>query len=195
MGAWNVVYVNNEQRFSVELLQVQPWYDGQMGFSHRKASPNLAVEGRRNLTVEVAIEATPESVWNALADHESMGSWWPQKNITLVTEGTPERNGVGAVRRMHGLGAVLEEEVVAWNEGTGYDYRLRKGAPLKDHLGSIRVLPRGNTTLVQWRIELRPLLPGTGAITQWILRKLICHALKKLKNQLESQRPSLTVTN
>lgn len=186
MGAWNVVYVNNDQGFSVELLQVQPWYDGQMGFSPRKASPNLAVEGLRNLTLEVPISAAPEIVGHALADHESMGDWWPQKQVELVKEGTLVRNGLGAVRQMRGLGVVLEEEVVAWLDHAGYDYRLRKGAPIKDHFGSIRILPRGEATLVQWRIEFRPLIPGTGAITQWLLRKLVAFAMARLKRLLEA---------
>ncbi len=194
MGAWNVVYVNDKQGFSVELLQVQPWYDGKMGFSQCKASPNLSIDGLRNLTVEVPIDVSTEHVWNALADHVSMGAWWPQKNVSLIKEGAPDRNGTGAVRRMCGLGAVLEEEVVSWNEGAGYDYRLRKGAPIRDHFGSIRVLPRGNATLVQWRIEFRPLLPGTGAITQWILRRLISYALNRLKHQLVSRASTLTST-
>jgi len=37
LGAWSVVYVNDEQGFSVELLHVQPWYDGFMGFRPRPA--------------------------------------------------------------------------------------------------------------------------------------------------------------
>jgi len=193
MGAWNVVYVNDEQGFSVELLQVQPWYDAQMGFTPRKTSPNLAVEGLRNLTVEVSIDAASAPVWGALSNHEAMGSWWPQKHVSLVKEGAAERNGVGALRRMRGLGAVLEEEVVAWHNEAGYDYRLRKGAPVKDHFGSIRILPAGNATLVQWRIEFRPLLPGAGAIIQWLLRKLISYALNELKRQLESGTSTSTV--
>jgi len=32
LGAWSVVYVNDQQGFSVELLHVQPWYDRRMGF-------------------------------------------------------------------------------------------------------------------------------------------------------------------
>ncbi len=32
LGAWSVVYVNDEQGFSVELLHVAPWYDKWMGF-------------------------------------------------------------------------------------------------------------------------------------------------------------------
>ena len=36
LGAWSVVYVNDDQGFSVELLFVRPWYDGRMGFKpHR----------------------------------------------------------------------------------------------------------------------------------------------------------------
>jgi len=41
LGAWSVVYVNDEQGFSVELLHVEPWYEGQMGFKPR-STPRLA---------------------------------------------------------------------------------------------------------------------------------------------------------
>jgi catechol 2,3-dioxygenase-like lactoylglutathione lyase family enzyme len=37
LGAWSVVYVNDEQGFSVELLHVQKWYDGRMGFRPKQA--------------------------------------------------------------------------------------------------------------------------------------------------------------
>ena len=33
LGAWSVVYVNDDQGFSVELLHVQRWYDRRMGFT------------------------------------------------------------------------------------------------------------------------------------------------------------------
>jgi short-subunit dehydrogenase/catechol 2,3-dioxygenase-like lactoylglutathione lyase family enzyme len=41
LGAWSVVYVNDDQGFSVELLHVEPWYEGQMGFRPR-TTPRLA---------------------------------------------------------------------------------------------------------------------------------------------------------
>ena len=40
-GPWSVVYVNDDQGFSVELLHVRPWYRGQMGFRPRR-TPRLA---------------------------------------------------------------------------------------------------------------------------------------------------------
>jgi short-subunit dehydrogenase/catechol 2,3-dioxygenase-like lactoylglutathione lyase family enzyme len=41
LGAWSVVYVNDDQGFSVELLHVEPWYESQMGFRPRP-TPRLA---------------------------------------------------------------------------------------------------------------------------------------------------------
>jgi len=35
LQAWAVVYLNDDQGFSVELLFVRPWYDGRMGFQPR----------------------------------------------------------------------------------------------------------------------------------------------------------------
>jgi short-subunit dehydrogenase/catechol 2,3-dioxygenase-like lactoylglutathione lyase family enzyme len=41
LGAWSVIYVNDDQGFSVELLHVEHWYEGQMGFRPRP-TPRLA---------------------------------------------------------------------------------------------------------------------------------------------------------
>ena len=41
LGAWSVVYVNDDQGFSIELLHVAPWYERQMGFRPRRA-PRVA---------------------------------------------------------------------------------------------------------------------------------------------------------
>lgn len=41
LGPWSVVYVNDEQGFSVELLHVDPWYEKPMGFRPRR-TPRLA---------------------------------------------------------------------------------------------------------------------------------------------------------
>jgi short-subunit dehydrogenase/catechol 2,3-dioxygenase-like lactoylglutathione lyase family enzyme len=41
LGAWSVIYVNDDQGFSVELLHVEPWYERQMGFRPRP-TPRVA---------------------------------------------------------------------------------------------------------------------------------------------------------
>jgi short-subunit dehydrogenase/catechol 2,3-dioxygenase-like lactoylglutathione lyase family enzyme len=41
LGAWSVIYVNDDQGFSVELLHVERWYERQMGFRAR-TTPRVA---------------------------------------------------------------------------------------------------------------------------------------------------------
>ena len=41
LGAWSVVYVNDGDGFSIELLHVEPWYERRMGF-RRRPTPRLA---------------------------------------------------------------------------------------------------------------------------------------------------------
>jgi short-subunit dehydrogenase/catechol 2,3-dioxygenase-like lactoylglutathione lyase family enzyme len=46
LGAWSVVYVNDPQGFSVELLHVEPWYEARMGFGARPTPSVAPLVGR-----------------------------------------------------------------------------------------------------------------------------------------------------
>jgi short-subunit dehydrogenase/catechol 2,3-dioxygenase-like lactoylglutathione lyase family enzyme len=46
LGAWSVIYVNDDQGFSVELLHVEPWYERQMGFRPRPTPRFAPFTGR-----------------------------------------------------------------------------------------------------------------------------------------------------
>ena len=46
LGPWSVVYVNDEQGFSIELLRVEPWYERMMGFQPRPAPRIAPLAGR-----------------------------------------------------------------------------------------------------------------------------------------------------
>lgn len=46
LGAWSVVYLTDDQGFSFELLHVEPWYRGRMGFLPRATPRTAALTGR-----------------------------------------------------------------------------------------------------------------------------------------------------
>lgn len=46
LGAWSVVYVNDEDGFSIELLHAEPWYERWMGFAPRRAPRFAPFAGR-----------------------------------------------------------------------------------------------------------------------------------------------------
>ena len=118
-----------------------------------------------------------------------MPDWWPLREVELVQSGTDDRNGVGAIRAMRGLGPVLLEKVTGWQPPYRYEYSLIKGAPVQQHKGAVQVLPHGSGSKVLWQIQFRPLIPGTGAVVQWVLRQLISHVLKRFNKMVSAQTP------
>jgi catechol 2,3-dioxygenase-like lactoylglutathione lyase family enzyme len=176
LGAWSVVYVNDDQGFSVELLFVRPWYDRPMGF--RPARPYVVVRAR--------IAAARPVVWERLCDHEGMVNWSPFSAVTLIRAGVPERNGLGAVRRMRGLGMTIEEEVVRWEPPARYDYRLNTGAPIRGHHGHVMLREVEGGTEVRWAIGFQPTVPGTGWLIRALLQRAIGDMLQRFKRQIES---------
>jgi len=177
LGAWSVVYVNDDQGFSVELLFVRPWYDAPMGFRPAMAYVNARTR----------IAAPPDAVWRVITDHAGMSKWTPLE-CALIRPGTPEPNGLGAVRRLTGPGTTIEEEVVRWEPLHRFDYRLTKGAPMRDHSGHVFLTPDGDGTRVQWTVSFRPLIPGTGPVLRTVLQRAFDGALRKLKSLVEARQ-------
>lgn len=176
LGAWAVVYVNDDQGFSVELLFVRPWYDSPMGF--RPAIPYVVAEAR--------IAAPRDVVWKAITDHEGMTAWSPLSSVVLTHPGSPERNGLGAVRRLRGFGLTLDEEVVGWNPPARYDYRLIGGAPIREHFGQVFLDQVDGATNVRWCVRFRPTIPGSGAVLRAMLERGFTDMLQRLKRRLEA---------
>ncbi len=175
MAGAGVVYVNDAQGFSFELLWTKPgradrmWGFEPMPIARRPAPDTQTVEQR------VRIEASVERTWTIVADHERMASWLGFDDVTVTRSGTPDRNGYGAVRQMKGLPGTVQEEVLAWNPPHGYRYRVTQGSPFVCHQGEVRLQPVGSATELVWTIRFRPRFPGTGAL----LRRILGSALRK----------------
>lgn len=139
------------------------------------------------IDVEIEVRAPAERTFALLTDHESMWRWSPGiKRVELATEGSPDRNGMGAVRVIHTGALTLREEVVGWLPPHWYEYRLVGRAPVRDHLGRVEVEARGEDRCkVRWRIEFRPVVPGTGLIVRLALGASIKGMLENAKKLAE----------
>src|SRR5678809_543160 len=91
------------------------------------------------VTLQARIRAPRDQVFQALSDHEGFPAFSALRRVTLRREGSPDRNGTGAIRVMYAPGLRIEEEVVSWDPPAGYEYRLLRGAPIRDHRGRISV--------------------------------------------------------
>ena len=116
-------------------------------------------------TVDVTqrIAAPAERVWEILSDHERMPDWAsPIRTVTLERAGRPERNGLGAVRRIEAPLQKMREEVIAWDPPRSFDYTMLSGAPVRTHHGRLEVSPDGGGCVVRWHVTFTPKIPLTG---------------------------------
>lgn len=162
---WGVMYVNDPQGFSLELLYIREEFDGGLGFL--PADPDIGVE----LSADIA--APLEAVWERIADHESIGDWWSYEG-RLIRPGDTCRNGVGAIRELSNMGEFLVEEVVGWDPPFRLDYRVISGAPFDQHFARIKLEPLGER-MTRLHYSIRFYMPPgeqADAVTQLVDMRL-----------------------
>ena len=174
IGMFRVMYVNDPQGFSVEMLTARKALWSLSGFS----------PGEPYVENEILINASAEQTWNKLIDHAGLGSWTLFKGKVL-RPGTDSANGPGCIRELTTFGSRITEEVVAWDEGRHYTYKLRTGAPFKWHQGDVFVSEENGMTKVRWAIRFQSRIPFTGKIIALFMKWIFWRALQNLRKQLE----------
>ena len=130
----------------------------------------------KTITVTRVIPAPIEKVFDVLADHGNYKSFPGVTDSRLLKEGRPDRNGLGAVRRIETPGVWFEEEIVAYERPRRFDYRITASKlPLEHQGGSLRFESIGGGTLVTWTSTLRVKVPVVGGL----LTRLVAPRLGK----------------
>lgn len=102
-----------------------------------------------NLRVERTVAATPERVFDWLADPASLATA-PLIVKAGWAKGSPGP-GVGAVRQVAGAGVWFREKITAYDAPHSYSYRILKSFPAFDHEGgTLTFTPSGDGTHVDW---------------------------------------------
>ncbi|MEM7037898.1 MAG: SRPBCC family protein [Bacteroidota bacterium] len=110
-------------------------------------------------TVQSSIEiaAPAAQIFTIISDHEGTPNWVSDvKKVVLAKPGNGNKNGKGAMRRVTFrpvLWSTVDEEILTFEEGKGYTYRIMKGMPgLLDHLGQWELEESAGVTKVTWTV-------------------------------------------
>lgn len=118
--------------------------------------------------VEETVDVPRDDLFAVFTDHEGYGRFPGVKKCELIRPGHTERNGLGAVRRVHlGGPTVLEEEIVAFDAPNSYEYRITRARPLrvKHTLGRVELEAlNANRTKVVWTSTFEIPLPIVGKL-------------------------------
>lgn len=129
--------------------------------------------GMITISADADSTAPIDVVWAALVDTRSWPTWAPQDEAWLDREGSPDPEGVGAVRRFRTGRWLVREEVVAFDPPHDFSYRLLSGLPLRDYVATVRLDERAGGTRITWRATFRPTYPGTGPLLRRRMRLLL----------------------
>jgi uncharacterized protein YndB with AHSA1/START domain len=136
--------------------------------------------------LERRFEAPADIVWDVLTDHRAYEAWGAASKATLETEGTPDVNGVGAVRRLAEGPIAVREKVLEFEPKTRFVYTVLSGPPVRDYRATVRLEPRGTSTMVHWSVSFRGKLPLLGHVMKPVVRHVIGTLMRKAA--VESER-------
>ena len=106
---------------------------------------------RRTVVVTRASRAPIETVWKLLANADGWRTWASFTKSGLEREGSPERDGVGAIRRFGFPVFTSREEVVAFDAPSHLAYILHRGLPLRGYRSDVTLTPTSGGTEIEWR--------------------------------------------
>ncbi|MGB7052245.1 MAG: SRPBCC family protein [Acidimicrobiales bacterium] len=117
--------------------------------------------------------APPETVWPLIAEARRWKEWSFLDHTALERDGSPDADGVGAVRRFtrHGVGS--REEVVAWEPPRHLGYTIISGFPVRNYRADVLLEAAGSGTDISWSVRFDEPLPGTGALVTIVLRGIV----------------------
>lgn len=138
-----------------------------------------------SFTLVREVKAPPEVVFDVLTDHRGYAAITPLRKVELEREGDPAPNGVGAIRALHSVGPPLREEVLVYEPPERFSYRLLSGAPLRDHLGTVKLEPSATGTTVTYAIRTMPSLPLGGRAVVAVVKLSIQQLLGGIATEAE----------
>lgn len=126
--------------------------------------PTASSESRWQYRVESRSVAPPSTIWPLLGEVGRWKDWSFLTRTSLVRRGTPDPDGVGALRRLSVGPFGSQEEVVEWEPPKHLGYVARKGSPVRWYRADVRLQGDDDGTAISWSGSLEPLVPGTGAL-------------------------------
>ncbi len=144
---------------------------GSAGESSGGAEPVRA--GAYVYRVEARADASVEEVWPLLGEARRWRDWSFLTASGLEQEGSPDPDGVGAVRTFTRYGIGSREEVVAWEPPHHLAYRILSGFPVRNYRADVTLETAGDGTRIEWAGSYEPRWPGTGRLLQMVLPRMM----------------------
>ena len=101
------------------------------------------------------VKASPDTVFDVYLDHRGYENLMSViRKAELEREGDPAPNGLGAIRKLHLIGATVREEVTQYERPAKYSYRMLSGLPLEEFKATVTFTPSEEGTAVAYHVAV-----------------------------------------
>jgi uncharacterized protein YndB with AHSA1/START domain len=133
-----------------------------------------AVEARGRST------APPDAVWPLVGEAEAWATWAGFTRATLERPGSPDRQGVGAVRHFAMGPGGSREQVLEWEPPHHLAYTIVTGFPVRNYRADVRLEPDGSGTRITWSATFDEPMRGTGRVMRFAVHRLLHRFVTRL---------------
>ena len=140
---------------------------------------------KASFTLHRTFDAPIARVFDAFTDHRRYAEMTPVRKSTLDREGDPPPNGVGAVRRLAIAGPPIVEEITGYERPTFFAYEARKGLPVREHRGEVRLRDIGGRTEMTYTVSFTGLVPRSEPVVGLVLRQAVGGLVRGIAKHVE----------
>ena len=135
------------------------------------------------------VPASPQSVWEVLADYPGMTKWAGARSVSIERAGTDVPAGVGTIRALRSWRGTLREEITAFEPGQRIGYSIISGLPVRDYRTLIELEPHKGGTRITWTVNFTP-----RALAAPVLPFAVKRVLNTIMDRLTEEVNSRTTT-
>lgn len=152
-------------------------------FTTQPQADHMAIH---SIALEQAVDVPKTVLFQLLADHDNLGRFFDAE-YSLIKQGKPEVNGIGAVREVNTGPFCFQEQIIDYKENEHLHYKIIQGAPVNEHGGWIRFESlSASKSLIHYRIKFSPRVLGTGWLIKLLLENNTKRALANIAKYGES---------
>jgi hypothetical protein len=132
-----------------------------------------------------------EAVWALLADVATWSEWGAFDTSRLKREGSPDAEGVGALREFRRARVRNLERVVRFDPPNAFSYEVVGGnIPVRGYHADVTLsaIPDGGTQ-INWRSTFKAKWPGSGGLVERKLTEFVEETVRLLAQAAAAPRP------
>jgi hypothetical protein len=128
----------------------------------------------RSVDVSAQSRASAETLYRLLADGSTWPRWSPMESFELERPGDPPPEGVGAIRVFRKGRTTGRDEILELVRNRRFRYANLSGVQVRDYVAAVELTPVADgTTSIRWQATFTPAVPGTGAVAERSIRRLL----------------------